>query len=183
MSFCGCCSAEALIAGGRLDDAERELARTLQIVEETGTRGRCVDPRARLADLLVRQGRLEEAEQILPGADGDGWTIRARAELHLARGEPAAAAVVLERRLRQIGVQSLLAVTVLDLLVQARLAEGNLAAATRRRAHWRPWPRQRGPTASARMPSGGRDASHRQPKAGSSSWNARLRCSLDWAWS
>jgi tetratricopeptide (TPR) repeat protein len=67
MSFCGCCSAEALIAGGRLDDAERELARTLQIVEETGTRGRCVDPRARLADLLVRQGRLEEAEQILIG--------------------------------------------------------------------------------------------------------------------
>jgi hypothetical protein len=41
MSFCCCCSAEALIAGGRLDDAERELARTLQIVEETGTRGRC----------------------------------------------------------------------------------------------------------------------------------------------
>lgn len=73
MSFCGCCSAEALIAGGRLDDAERELARTLQIVEQSGTRGRCVDPRARLADLLVRQGRFEEAEQLLPGADGDGW--------------------------------------------------------------------------------------------------------------
>jgi DNA-binding CsgD family transcriptional regulator len=130
MSFCGCCSAEALIAGGRLDDAEHELSRALQIVEQTGTRGRCVDPRARLADLLVRQGRFEEAEQILPGADGDGWTVRARAELHLARGEPAAAAVVLERRLRQIGMQNLLAVSVLDLLVQARLAEGNLGAAT-----------------------------------------------------
>jgi DNA-binding CsgD family transcriptional regulator len=129
MSFCGCCSAEALIAGGRLDDAERELARALQVVEQTGTRGRCVDPRARLADLLVRQGRFEEAEQLLPGADGDGWTVRARAELHLARGEPAAATVVLERRLRQISKDSLLAVTVLDLLVQARLAEGDLDAA------------------------------------------------------
>jgi hypothetical protein len=31
MSFCGCRSAEALIAGGRLDDAERELARALQV--------------------------------------------------------------------------------------------------------------------------------------------------------
>jgi DNA-binding CsgD family transcriptional regulator/tetratricopeptide (TPR) repeat protein len=129
MSFCGCCSAEALIAGGRLEDAERELAHALQIAEKNGTRGRCVDPRARLADLLVRQGRFEEAEQLLPGADGDGWTVRARAELHLARGEPGAAKVVLERRLRQIGNESLLAVTVLDLLVQARLAEGDIDAA------------------------------------------------------
>jgi DNA-binding CsgD family transcriptional regulator len=129
MSFCGCCSAETLIAGGRLDDAERELARALQVAEQSGTPGRCVDPRARLADLLVRQGRFEEAEQLLPGADGDGWTVRARAELHLARGEPAAAGVVLERRLRQVGRDSLLAVTVLDLLVQARLAEGDSESA------------------------------------------------------
>jgi DNA-binding CsgD family transcriptional regulator len=129
MSFCGCCSAEALIAGGRIEDAERELARALHLAEQSGTHGRCVDPRARLADLLVRQGRFEEAEQLRPGADGDGWTVRARAVLHLARGEPGAAAVVLERRLRQISRESLLAVTVLDLLVQARLAEGALEAA------------------------------------------------------
>lgn len=129
MSFCGCCSAEALIAGGRLEDAERELARALRVVEQTGTRGRCVDPRARLADLLVRQGRFEEAEQLLPGADGDGWTVRARAQLHLARGEPGAAVVVLERRLRQVTRESLLAVPVLDLLVQARLDEGSIDAA------------------------------------------------------
>jgi DNA-binding CsgD family transcriptional regulator/tetratricopeptide (TPR) repeat protein len=129
LSFCGCCSAEALIAGGRLQDAERELARALRVAEESGVHGRCVDPRARLADLLVRQGRFEEAEQLLPGADGDGWTVRARAELDLARGEPGAAAVVLERRLRQIGATSLLAVTVLDLLVHARLDEGNIDAA------------------------------------------------------
>jgi DNA-binding CsgD family transcriptional regulator len=129
MSFCGCCSAEALIASGRLEDAERELARALRAAEESGTHGRCVDPRARLADLLVRQGRFEEAEQLLPGADGDGWTVRARAELHLARGEPGAAGVVLERRLRQIGETSLLAVTVLDLLVLARLHEANIDAA------------------------------------------------------
>jgi DNA-binding CsgD family transcriptional regulator len=131
MSFCGCCSAEALIAGGRLEDAERDLARALQVADQSGTRARCVDPRARLADLLVRQGRFEEAEQLLPGADGDGWTVRARAELHLARAEPAAAAIVLERRLRQISPESLLAVTVLDLLVQARLAEGDLEAAAK----------------------------------------------------
>jgi DNA-binding CsgD family transcriptional regulator len=131
MSFCGCCSAEALIAGGRLEDAERDLARALQVADQSGTRGRCVDPRARLADLLVRQGRFEEAEQLLPGADGDGWTVRARAELHLARGESAAAAFVLERRLRQISPESLLAVTVLDLLVQARLAEGDPEAAAK----------------------------------------------------
>jgi len=47
MTFCGCCSAEALIAGGHLEDAERELARALRIADQTGARGRCVDPRAR----------------------------------------------------------------------------------------------------------------------------------------
>ncbi len=130
LSFCACCSAEALIAGGRLEDAERELARGLRLAEKDGTHGRCVDPRSRLADLLVRQGRFEEAEQVLPGAEGDGWTVRARAELHLALGEPAAAAVVLERRLRQLGEGSPLAVTVLDLLVKARLADGDVAGAT-----------------------------------------------------
>jgi DNA-binding CsgD family transcriptional regulator len=130
MSFCGCCSAEALIAGGHLADAERELARALQIADATGAPGRCVDPRARLGDLLVRQGRFEEAEQLLPGADGDGWTVRARAELHLARNEPTAAAVVLERRLRQLGDENLLAVTVLDLLVQARLAASEIDRAS-----------------------------------------------------
>jgi DNA-binding CsgD family transcriptional regulator len=129
LTFCGCCSAETLIAGGQLEAAERELARASRVAEETGARGRCVDPRARLADLLVRQGRFEEAEQLLPGADGDGWTVRARAELQLARGEPSAAAVVLERRLRQIGDDSVLALTVLDLLVQARVAEGDAASA------------------------------------------------------
>jgi len=129
MSFCACCSAEALIAGGRTDAAERELARALRAAEQSGAEARCVDPRARLADLLIRQGRFEEAEQLLPGADGDGWTVRARAELHLARGEAGAAAIVLERRLRQIGEASLLAVSVLDLLVQARIAEGELDAA------------------------------------------------------
>lgn len=129
LSFCGCCSAEALIAGGRLEDAERELGRALQVAEASGTHGRCVDPRSRLADLLVRQGRFEEAEQLLPGAEGDGWTVRSRAELHLARGEHRAAAIVLERRLRQVGADNLLAVTVLDLLVQARLAGGNLPGA------------------------------------------------------
>lgn len=130
LSFCGCCSAEALLAGGRLDDAERELSRALRLAEQSGTHGRCVDPRSRLADLLVRQGRFEEAEQVLPGAEGDGWTVRARAELHLARGEPAAAAVVLERRVRQVGEGSVLAVAVLDLLVQARLDLGDAAGAS-----------------------------------------------------
>jgi DNA-binding NarL/FixJ family response regulator len=129
LSFCGCCSAEALIAGGRLDAAEQELARALRAAEQTGVQSRCVDPRARLADLLVRQGRFEEAEQILPGADGDGWTVRARAKLHIARGEPRAAAVVLERRLRQIGEANLLAVAVLDLLVAAHLSDGHVDAA------------------------------------------------------
>jgi DNA-binding CsgD family transcriptional regulator len=129
MSFCGCCSAEALIAGGHLEDAERELAHALRLADQTGTHGRCVDPRARLADLLVHQGRFEEAEQLLPGADGDGWTVRAQAELHLRRREPGAARVVLERRLRQLGLDSLLAVPVLDLLVEARLAEGDFDAA------------------------------------------------------
>jgi len=124
LSFCACCSAETLIASGRIDAAEHELSRGLRLAQQSNTRGRCVDPRSRLAELLVRQGRFEEAEQLLPNAEGDGWTLRALAELHIARGEADAAVITLERRLRQLGTESLLSVPILDLLVQARLLQG-----------------------------------------------------------
>jgi hypothetical protein len=140
-----------------------------------------VDPRARLADLLVRQGRFEEAEQLLPGADGDGWTVRARAELHLARGEPGAAAVVLERRLRQIGTQSLLAVTVLDLLVQARPGDGDPDAAAEAAYALEALvtPTETHPVHGYAERAQGRIASAANAEAGSSGWNARLGCSHD----
>ena len=55
----------------------------------------------RLADLRVRQGRFEEAEQLLDGLDvsTDADAARPLAAIHLARGETALAGDVLERAL------------------------------------------------------------------------------------
>jgi hypothetical protein len=51
----------------------------------------------RLADLRVRQGRLEEATQLLDGLDQHPDAVRTLAALYLARGDVARARDLLER--------------------------------------------------------------------------------------
>jgi DNA-binding CsgD family transcriptional regulator len=51
----------------------------------------------RLADLRIRQGRLEEAAQLLEGLEPHPDAVRALAALHLARGDTALARDLLER--------------------------------------------------------------------------------------
>jgi DNA-binding NarL/FixJ family response regulator len=96
----------------------------------------------RLADLRVRQGRLEEAAILLEGLDQMPDAARPLAALHLARGETAVALDMLERRLATptlpapwpIGTTSPnpppVAGPLLALLVDVSLAEGNLAEAS-----------------------------------------------------
>lgn len=75
------------------------------------------------------QGRFEEAEALLAGFPDGPEVVRARVRLHLARGEYAAAASLLRRRLRALGESSPLAAPLLELLAQAELARGELDAA------------------------------------------------------
>ena len=87
-----------LTAAGRWDEAEAELAEAAQVFEGGYAAARAI-VLVRLADLRVRQGRLEEAAALLEGMDQIPDAARPLAALHLARGETALARDVLERRL------------------------------------------------------------------------------------
>ncbi len=129
MSFCGTCCAELLEASGDLEQAEGWLVQALQALEGTGHRARCVHPAAKLAELRVLQGRLEEAERLLSGYEDMPDATRASASLHLARGETALAAALLHRRLNALGRESYLAVPLLALLVETQMTQGDADAA------------------------------------------------------
>jgi DNA-binding CsgD family transcriptional regulator len=84
---------------------------------------------SRLAELRVRQGRFEEAAQLLRGLDVNGDTARAWAVIHLARGDHALARDVLHRAVSDLDTTSSAAVPLLATLVDVELAAGSLDAA------------------------------------------------------
>lgn len=118
-----------LTAAGRWEQAEEELRSALRIYDAT-YRGTRFEALLRLADLHVRQGRLEEAERLLEGHERRADAAPALARLHLARGELQLAAVLAERHLDRRG-RGLLSAPVLALLVEIELARGRTAEATR----------------------------------------------------
>jgi DNA-binding CsgD family transcriptional regulator len=126
LAFCRTCCADVFAANGRIDAAEQELLAAIQELTDAGQRSRCMNPAARLAEIRVLQGRFDEADELLVGFEGQPDATRAAVALRLARGEPAPAAALLERRLEEIGPTSLLAVPFLEQLVDARIAEGRL---------------------------------------------------------
>ncbi len=103
LEFCGTCCAEVLLANGQLGEAEGWLVRTLRELQGTGHRARCIHPAAKLAELRLLQGRVEDAERLLEGYEDRPDALRATAAVHLARGETAVAAALLHRRLNQVG--------------------------------------------------------------------------------
>lgn len=122
LAFCRTCCADVYAATGRIDDAEEELVLAIRELSAAGQRSRCAHPASKLASIRVLQGRFEEADELLAGLDGAPEAVEAFAALRLARGEPAAAAAVLERRLRELGWTNLVGVPLLARLVEARLA-------------------------------------------------------------
>lgn len=129
LAFCRTCCADVFAANGRVDAAEDELLAALRELTEAGQRARCVHPAARLAEIRVLQGRFDEAEQFLAGFEDEPEAVEAAVSLRLARGEPEAAEALLERRLAELGRSNLLAVPLLARLVEAQLADGDLAGA------------------------------------------------------
>ena len=91
-----------LLARGRWAEAEQELLAAVRMAEGTGP-GPHADALARLADLRLRQGRLEEAQELLPERGGGRAAARTAARLRLARGEASVAAGLLERALEDDG--------------------------------------------------------------------------------
>jgi DNA-binding CsgD family transcriptional regulator len=123
-----------LFAAGRWPEAERELKAALGV-------GKAAEPDlhpealARLAELRLAQGTTEEAARLLEGYANHPAAARPMGAIHLARGEPSAAASVLGRRLREAAEDSLEGVALAELLVEAEIAQGALADVTAR-AEW-----------------------------------------------
>jgi DNA-binding CsgD family transcriptional regulator len=129
LGFCYACCAEMFIASGEWEMADGMLNEGLRAMEDANLRARCVHPAAKLAELRVTQGRLEEAEQLLSGFEELPESTHALASLYVSRGETAMAAAVLHRRLNAIGDENVLASSFLAQLVDVQLAQGDSEAA------------------------------------------------------
>jgi DNA-binding CsgD family transcriptional regulator len=117
-----------LVATGHWAQGERELLRAVEMCAGAGPAVGS-DAHARLADLRLRQGRLEEAARLLRGREEEPRASVAAAALRLAQGDPPGALALLRRRLRQVADGHLAAVPALALLVRAALAQGDVAPA------------------------------------------------------
>jgi DNA-binding CsgD family transcriptional regulator len=130
MGFCATCCAEADAAEGDFGGAEQQLRAAVVSLHETGHTARCVPPAPKLAELLVLQGRLEEAEQVLAG-DAGSESLVARARLALARGNASEAVAAATRATRRLAGDPLVTLAAQALLVDAHLAAGDVDAAAR----------------------------------------------------
>lgn len=129
LGFCYACCSEMFIASGEWEEADGMLAEGLGAMRAANLQARCVHPAAKLAELRIAQGRLEEAGQLLAGYEELAESTHALAALYLANGETAMAAAVLHRRLNAIGDNNVLAAPFLSLLVEVQLGQGDPSAA------------------------------------------------------
>lgn len=130
LSFCGSCCAVVLAARGDLAAAEHWLVWTIDQLEEVGHDSRCVDPRAKLAELRLAQGRIEEAERLLAGIERRPESVRAMVALHTARDELGVASSLLHRRVAKMGAESTAVIPILSMLVPLQIERGDLGGAS-----------------------------------------------------
>jgi DNA-binding CsgD family transcriptional regulator len=125
---CRAIYAALLVAAGRWGDAERELLLALSAFDQ-GAPAMRGDALVRLAELRLKQGRLDEAKALLEGQETHPDAQAPLAALELARGRPKVAAALLQRRARQLDPRDLQQGTLLLRLVEAHIAAGDVAAA------------------------------------------------------
>lgn len=134
-AFCRTHYGGVLTAAGRWTDADAALTDAVRLWA-VGNRSSILRGGAlvRLADLRVRQGRYEEAEALLAGAELADATeaARTRAAIRLASGDAAAARDLLEAVLGDVPPSGAHAIELLGLLVEVLLALGETAEAERR---------------------------------------------------
>jgi DNA-binding CsgD family transcriptional regulator len=135
-AFCRAHYGGLLTAAGRWAEAETELVGAARHFDQ-GMVGRRAAAMIRLADLRVRQGRLEEAALLLDGLEQHPDVVPTLAALRLARGEVALARDLLERAVQgsddevpTVGASTMVG-PLLALLVDAHLEEGSLDDADR----------------------------------------------------
>ena len=117
-----------LVSAGRWPEAERELEAALTMAHDAGP-GPRLEAVAQLADLRLRQGRIEEASALLDLMDDGRDGTLAAAALRMARGESGVAASLLERRARTLGDHHVETPATLAMLVEAQVSDGLLTEA------------------------------------------------------
>jgi len=127
-AFCRTHYGGVLTVAGRWTEADAALTEAVRLWGLGQRSGLREGALVRLADLRVRQGRLEEALQLLDGIDPDANRDAARplAAILLARGDTALAVDLLERALADTDPTTTAAAPMLALLVDAHLAGGSL---------------------------------------------------------
>lgn len=117
-----------LIGAGDWVQAETELKAALEAAEHAypALQARAL---ARLAELRMRQGRLEEADALVGEVADPLTSALPAAAVRLATGQPTAAAALCERFLDHFGDDHIDAAPILGRLVQAHLATGQVDAA------------------------------------------------------
>ena len=135
-AFCRAHYGGILTAAGRWGEAEVELVEAARHFER-GMSARRDAAIVRLADLRLRQGRLEDVAALLDGLKDHPDAVRTLAALHLLRGETALARDLLQRRtggpddaVPEVG-ESTMVGPLLALLVDVHLQEGRLDEADR----------------------------------------------------
>lgn len=127
-ALCRSVYAGVLVSRGDWGRAETELEAALRAYRGYG-KPLAAYPLARLAGLRLRQGRPEEAEQLIAGWEEHPEMGAIVISLLLARGEVVLAGAKLERALERLGGESPFAAPLLPLLVETRLREDDLEAA------------------------------------------------------
>ena len=121
-----------LLATGQWAEAEREFRAALEKMPKTAEPRLHVEVLAKLAELRVSQGRIEDAVRLLDGLEDNAATSYALGSIHLARGEFAVAASILGRRARELGEECLQCAPLLELLIQVEIEQGKLRTAAAR---------------------------------------------------
>jgi DNA-binding CsgD family transcriptional regulator len=128
-AFCRAHYGGILTEAGRWEEAEAELTAASRLLEVSWT-GMREAALVRLADLRLRQGRLEEGEALLDGLDQRSDALRPRAAVQLARGQLDVARDLLQRALAAPDMAAIAGPS-LALLVDVELADGDVDEARR----------------------------------------------------
>ncbi len=121
-----------LVAAGRWAEAETELRSAIRTFERSYRLMR-ESPLVKLADLRVRQGRYEEALQLLDGHESHPVARRALAAIAVGRGELDLAEDLVHLCLEGEGGADPRCAPVIELQVRVRIARGDVGAATEAR--------------------------------------------------
>jgi DNA-binding NarL/FixJ family response regulator len=128
LGACRTIHADVLVARGRWPEAERALQSALETharyVPEMGA-----PTVASMAELRIRQGRLQEAEQLLAGREEHPSSLRALAQLRIVDGQPEVAVALLRRGLSAVEGDAVATTQLLAPLVDAQLASGDASGA------------------------------------------------------